>query len=346
MISRAHDVPVSTHGGTSKTLDLIRRKFYWPGMVRDVRKYIQACEICKTTKSPNFTMKPPMGSQNISIRPFQRLYVDLLGPYPRSKAGAIGLLIVLDHFSKFHWLCPMRKFTSSKIEEFLEKHIFHVYGVPETIVSDNGSQFKANDFNAFLTKYGIAHTFTAYYSPQANASERVNRSLIAGIRAYVKQDHRLWDENVTSISCGLRNACHQSINTSPYRALFGFHMITHGSSYSLLKNLNLLDEPCAQLSHEDYMQNIRQDIGKCIKEAYERNKQQYNLRTRIPTFTTGQEILRRNFVQSNVGRHFNAKLAPVFIKARIREILGRHYYILEDLQGKIVGTFHAKDIRS
>ena len=85
----------------------------------------------------------------------------------------IGLLIVLDHLTKFHWLCPLRKFTSSLIQNFLEKQIFHLYGVPETIVSDNGSQFRSNDLNAFLTTYGITHTYTAYYSPQANASERV-----------------------------------------------------------------------------------------------------------------------------------------------------------------------------
>lgn len=142
-----------------------------------------------------------MGNPVNSSRPFQRLYVDILGPYPRSKTGYIGLLIVLDHFTKFHWVCPLRKFTSSVIQVFLENQIFHIYGVPETIVSDNGSQFKSNDFNAFLTAYGISHTYTAYYSPQSNASERVNRSLIAGIRAYLKKDHTVWDEHISSISC-------------------------------------------------------------------------------------------------------------------------------------------------
>lgn len=179
---------------------MLRRSFYWPGMVRDVRRYIKECEICKTTKAPNFVMKPPMGRQLTSIRPFQRLYVDILGPYPRSKSGFIGLLIVLDHLTKFHWVCPLKNFTASKILEFMEKQVFHLYGVPEVVVSDNGSQFKGSEFNAFLTKYGISHMYTALYSPQSNSSERVNRSLIAGIRAYLKQDHKLWDQQLSSIS--------------------------------------------------------------------------------------------------------------------------------------------------
>lgn len=345
LISRCHDVPIAAHGGIGKTLDLLRRDFFWPGMVADVKKYINNCATCKITKAPNFTMKPPMGAQATTIRPFQRLYIDILGPYPRSKNGYIGLFIVLDHFSKFNWLFPLRKFTSRAIKDILENNIFHVYGVPEVIVSDNGSQFKALDLNAFLTAYGIDHTYTALYSPQSNASERVNRSVIAGIRAYMKSDHRCWDENISEINCALRNSYHQSIESSPYRSLFGFEMITHASSYSLLKNLNLLNEPTAQMNRDDKLELIRLNLRKHIKEAYERNKTQYDLRSKPRAFKVGQEVFRRNFAQSNAEKHFNAKFAPVFVKARVREKLGSHYYILEDLQGKLDGTYHSKDIR-
>lgn len=338
-------MPTSAHGGMNKTLDLLRRICYWPGMVKDVKNYIRNCDICKSTKAPNFRMKPPMGTNVESKRPFQRLFIDLLGPYPRSEAGFIGLLIVLDHLTKFHWLCPLKKFTSINIQHYLEQNIFHTYGVPEVIVSDNGSQFKANDLNAFFTKYGIKHTYTAYYSPQTNASERVNRSLIAGIRAYLKKDHQRWDEQLSAINCALRNSFHQAINISPYPAVFGFDMVTHASSYELLRKLGLLEEPSAKISRDDHLQLIRKKLGKSIKEAFDRNRTQYNLRAKPQTFSVNQEVFRRNFAQSNMAKNFSAKLSPIFLKARIREKLGNHYYVLEDLQGKLVSTYHGKDIR-
>lgn len=345
VIARAHDLPVSAHGGVSKTLDLVRRHFYWPGLVHDVREYIRSCDICKATKAPNFIMRPEMITPVVTTRPFQRLYVDILGPYPRSKQGHIGLLIILDHLTKFHWLFPLRKFTSSSIQDILQKHIFHVYGVPEVLVSDNGSQFTANEFKTFLTGFGVSHIYTALYSPQANASERVNRSIIAGIRAYLKDDHSLWDQHLSSISCALRNSTHQAIQTSPYRALFGLEMITHGSSYPLLRNLNMLDEPSAQIDREDELQLIRKGLKKHIAKAFETNRSQYNLRARPIAYDVGQTIFRRNFAQSNQEKRFNAKLAPLFIKAKIRSKVGNQYYLLEDLNGKEIGTFHAKDIR-
>lgn len=39
------------------------------------------------------------------------------------------------------------------------------------------------------------------------------------------------------------------------------------------------------------------------------------------------------------------QLAPLFVKDRVKSKLLNHYYQLEDLQGKQIGTFHAKDIR-
>ncbi|XP_065368079.1 uncharacterized protein LOC135960632 [Calliphora vicina] len=346
LIKRFHDPPTVSHGGMSKTLELLRRKFYWPGMVVDVRNFVRSCELCKTTKHPNFVLKPEMGKQTITIRPFQRLYIDLLGPYPRSKKGNIGILIVLDHLSKFQWLQPLKKFTSSSIKDFLETQIFHVYGIPETIVSDNGSQFRANDLNAYFTSLGIKHIYTAVYSPQSNASERVNRSIIAAIRAFLKHEHTKWDENLSAINCALRNGYHQSINMSPYHVVFGFNMITHGSAYALLNNLKTLNEPTASLSRDDHLQLIRKDIQKYLNQAYKQNQRTYNLRTRPEKFHIGQEVLRRNFVQSNMEKRFNAKFAPLFVKATVKEKLGNHYYVLTDSDGKIVGTYHAKDIRT
>lgn len=83
--------------------------------------------------------------------------MDLLGPYPRSKEGNIGLLIIVDHLSKFHLVQPLKKFTSDKILDFLVKDVFDTIGVPEVILTDNGSQFKPAQFKAFLTRFGVTH---------------------------------------------------------------------------------------------------------------------------------------------------------------------------------------------
>jgi len=106
--------------------------------------------------------------------------------------------------SKFHFLQPLKIFTSDKICDYLLRYVFYTFGVPESILTDNGSQFKSGQFKAFLTRFGISHISTAIYSPQANASERLNRSVLAAVRAYVGQDHTNWDKQLSEISGSLR----------------------------------------------------------------------------------------------------------------------------------------------
>lgn len=96
-----------------RTIKKIKR--FWPGMVIAIRNYVAQCAFCRMTKSPNTILRPPMSIPMTSDRPFQKLYIEILGPYPRSKKGNIGLLIIVDHFSKFHFLQPLRKFTAIKI---------------------------------------------------------------------------------------------------------------------------------------------------------------------------------------------------------------------------------------
>lgn len=145
------------------------------------------------TKAPNTVLRPPMGKAAETQRVFQRLFIDFLGPYLRSKAGNIGIFIVLDHLSKFVFLKPVKKINTEAVVKYLEGDLFMTFGVPETIVSDNGSQFRSATFQKLMSKYEINLVLTAVHSPQANTSERVNRSVISAIRAYLHPDQKDWD---------------------------------------------------------------------------------------------------------------------------------------------------------
>ncbi|XP_041448138.1 uncharacterized protein K02A2.6-like, partial [Drosophila obscura] len=242
VLKQHHEPALSAHSGINKTLEKIRRYYYWPNLATDVRAFINGCSICKCTKHPNRSLRPPLAPVKETQRVFQKLFVDFLGPYPRSKSGHIGIFVVLDHLSKYPFLKPVKKFTADAVTRFMEDDIFHCFGVPEVIVSDNGVQFKSHHFNALLKKYNVQHFYTAVYAPQANASERVNRSVIAAIKAYIKPDQSNWDEQLSPICCALRSSVHSAVNDSPYRVAFGQHMITNGDTYPLLRNLQLLED--------------------------------------------------------------------------------------------------------
>lgn len=110
--------------------------------------------------------------------------MDFLGKYPRSKSGNSYVFIVDDHFSKFVFLKAMKEATTSNFVQFLVQEICRKFGVPETIHTDYGAQLTAKGFKEMVEMFKINHMQTAPYSPQSNASERVNQFVLAAIRAY------------------------------------------------------------------------------------------------------------------------------------------------------------------
>ena len=348
MIRQAHEPQRASHGGIAKTLHRLQEMFYWPNMFVQVKQFVSSCEICKGTKATNQISRPPMGKQMVMERPFQQLYIDLLGPYPRSKRGNTCLLICLDNYSKFVFIHPLRQAKSKNICDFLISNIFCTFGTPEFIFSDNGKQFISETFQNMLKAHGITHQKTPYYCPQANASERVNRSILAAVRSYLKDDHSDWDKYIPQIAASLRSSVHQAIQLSPFQALFGLSMVQHGSHYDLLRKLNSIQEPLDIENTEinNRTKTILEHLKQNLHKSFLKYEKQYNLRSKPVKFTPGQIVFRRNFILSNKNKKINAKLCHKFIKCKIKECIGENRYLIEDCKGKIVGIYHAQHLRA
>lgn len=235
IIKSAHE---PAHFGYEKTILKLKEKYFWPGMAIETKRFCKACTPCKTSKSTNVNSIPPMGSQKPNCNhPWQFLTLDYLGPFPPSgKARNTCLLVVTDVFTKFVLIQPFKQATASTLVKFLEQSIFLLFGVPQTILTDNGSQFTSNLFKSLLEHYGVTHWLTPSYHPQVNNSERVNRVITAAIRATIKANHKTWAENIHDIANAIRNASHESTKHTPYFLTFGRNIISDGREYETLED--------------------------------------------------------------------------------------------------------------
>lgn len=86
--------------------------------------------------------------------------------------------MVTDCFSKFSLVFALRKATAEEIIKKLEEQVFLIFGVPKVLIADNGTQFKSRECQNFSNTYLFDIRFNAHYHPQANPTERVNRSII------------------------------------------------------------------------------------------------------------------------------------------------------------------------
>ncbi|GJQ78909.1 hypothetical protein Trydic_g23923 [Trypoxylus dichotomus] len=92
-------------------------------------------------------------------------------------------MAVLDNFSKYVRLCPIRRTNASDVVKCLTSYISDV-GTPKSILFDNSIYFHANNVASFIRRHHIELIFTPIRHYQANASERQTRTILQILRIY------------------------------------------------------------------------------------------------------------------------------------------------------------------
>ncbi|BHF66177.1 hypothetical protein SprV_0200919300 [Sparganum proliferum] len=150
----------AAHPGTSRMKSIARSFAYWPGIDGDIDDLVRRCSRCQQAakmppRQPPVPWEPPE-------RPWSRVHIDFAGPL-----NGVSYLILVDAYSKWPEIAPLNPPTSSATIAFLRR-IFSQHGLPEVLVSDNGSQFTSSSFEDFCRQHNIQHLRSPPYHPQSN----------------------------------------------------------------------------------------------------------------------------------------------------------------------------------
>ncbi|XP_055543397.1 uncharacterized protein K02A2.6-like [Wyeomyia smithii] len=148
------------HPGIQRMKAIARSFVYWPGLDDEIVSFVKGCSHCASAaRSPP---KAEPESWHPTTAPWQRVHADYAGPLDGE-----FFLLVIDAHTKWPEIFPTSKTTTSATIRLMRK-LFANKGMPELLVTDNGSQFKSAQFDDFCCKNGIRHTTTAPYHPQSN----------------------------------------------------------------------------------------------------------------------------------------------------------------------------------
>ena len=163
------------HPGITRMKFLARMYIWWPGISADIEKSVRLCQDCQQVQS-----SPPLAPLHPwkwPTRPWARLHLDFAGPFQGK-----NILIIVDAHSK--WIeaaCTPSMSSSCVIEEL--RSLFARFGLPETVVTDNGTCFVSSEFESFLRRNGIKHTTSAPYHPATNGlAERAVQTVKRGLK--------------------------------------------------------------------------------------------------------------------------------------------------------------------
>ena len=214
-----HDSQIGGHMGVRKTLEKIRRRFYWPGQKSDIVKWCSNCIACNSRKSPPRN-KAPLEVSHAS-RPLERIAMDIMGPLPETPRGNRYILVVGDYFTKWKEAYPLPDMEALSIAKVLVSEFICRFGVPDSIHTDQGKNFESKLIQEICHLLGVTKTRTTPYHPQSDGLvERFNRTLLEMLSTTVADEHD-WDLSLPTLLLAYRTSVQETTGTTPFQLMFG-----------------------------------------------------------------------------------------------------------------------------
>ncbi|XP_063060131.1 uncharacterized protein LOC134453222 [Engraulis encrasicolus] len=293
VLNLAHTHPLGAHLGVEKTKERILKRFYWPGIHKEIENYCRSCPECQL-RAPKPSYRSPLIPLPVIETPFERIGLDIVGPLPRSSRGHQYILVILDYATRYPEAIPLRKATSKQIA----KELFLLstsLGLPKEILTDQGSPFMSRVMKELCTLLKIKQLRTSVYHPQTDGLvERFNKTLKAMLRKAIEEDGRNWDQLIPYLMFAIREVPQSSTGFSPFELLLSY------------RPRGLLDiakeaweeQPCRQrtlIEHVGAMKERMKAIYPIVREHMENAQRQqqaaYNRPAQPREFKPGDRVL-------------------------------------------------------
>lgn len=217
---------------------------WWPTLDKDIEEKVALCDLCQESRgaSPQVPMQPWKWPET----PWKRVHIDYFGPYERKM-----VLLIVDAHSK--WIDAHVVESATTLATIAKlRTTFATFGLPETVVSDNGSVFRSAEFVAFLASNGIQHVTTAPYHPASNGlAERAVQTIKNMLQ---KQPNAPLRVQLDRALFAYRNLINETTGKTPAELMFGRRLRTRLDS--------LLQGPHQRVVEKQEQAKQRYDVHK------------------------------------------------------------------------------------
>jgi transposase InsO family protein len=288
-----------------------RQGFYWPTAVADATRIVRSCRGCQFYARQ--THLPAQALQTIPITwSFAVWSLDPIGPFQKAPKGFTHLLVAINKFSKWIEVRPLTSIRSDQVVAFFT-NIIHRFGVPNSIITDNGTQFTGKKFLDFCEDHHIRVDWAAVAHPMTNGQvERANGMILQGLKPRIYNDlnkfGKRWIKELPSVVWSLRMTPSRATGFSSFFLVYGAEAILPTDlEYGSLRT-KAYDDRSNQASREDSLDQLEEarDVALLHSARYQQSLRRYHARRVRPRgLQVGDLVLRLR--QDARGRH---KLTP------------------------------------
>jgi len=220
-----HDVLAAGHEGRWKTVELVTRNYWWPGVTRDVGKYVEGCDLCQRMKNRTEEPAGKLKLSKVPKKPWSHLTVDFITKL-LVVAGKDAVLVVCDRLSKMtHFVATTEGISVEGLARLFWDNVWKLHGLPESVVSDRGPQFIAELTKELNRMLGIKTKLSTAFHPQTDGqTKRMNQELEQYLQFFIEHRQKDWPEWMAAAEFAINNKVHTATKVSLFIANYGREM--------------------------------------------------------------------------------------------------------------------------
>lgn len=339
MLEELHEGICGSHtGGRSLAHRAITQGYWWPNMQREAHEYVRKCDQCQRF-APN--IHQPGGTLNplSSPWPFAQWGLDIVGPFPKATGNRKFLLVGTDYFTKWVEAEPLANIRDVDAKKFIWKNIITRFGIPHTLITDNGLQFDSKAFRSYCSELGITNRYSTPAYPQGNGqAEATNKVIVNGLKKRLDDAKGRWVEELPHVLWAYRTTPRRSTGETPFSMTYGAEAVIplgtgfptyRTSSFDPTNNDRQLEKSL------DLIEERRENAMVRLAHYQQKLRQGYDNNVRLRPLEPGDLVLRK--VVGNAKNPAWGKLGPNWEGPyRITSRAGVGAYFLEDLDNHVV----------
>jgi RNase H-like domain found in reverse transcriptase/Integrase core domain/Reverse transcriptase (RNA-dependent DNA polymerase)/Integrase zinc binding domain/Chromo (CHRromatin Organisation MOdifier) domain/Retrotransposon gag protein/Aspartyl protease len=193
--------------------------YWWPDMRADIIDHINNCDPCTRFVVVKSGFHP--AKSITAAGPGDHFQIDTSIHLPPSPDGHVALLVLIDVFTGFVVLRPLKDTTAETVARKLWK-IFALIGYPKILQSDNGSEFVNDVVRTLVRITGIEQRFITPYNPRSDGKvERSIRTVMSVIKKLLHGTSNHWPLFVSFAQLAFNNKISSLTNSTPFSLMFG-----------------------------------------------------------------------------------------------------------------------------
>ena len=222
IIQEHHDTALAGHPGWAKTFDLLDQEYYWKEMRRDVDRYVRNCQDCQRSRSSRHSTFGVLQALPVPEKPWEDISMDFVVGLPECE-GFDAIWIVVDRLSKMRHFIPWHTTIDAfGLAELFSWEVVHLYGLPLTIVSDQGPQFTSTFWQQVCSRLGIDRRMSTALHPQTDRqTERMNDSMEQYLQVFINHQQDDWEKWLPLAEFAANNGVSEATKCTPFYAVQG-----------------------------------------------------------------------------------------------------------------------------